>query len=71
MTLDELKAIDKPTITAAVAASVIGGDPHWIRVAARQQPQLLGFPVIIIGSRVKIPRLPFIRAIEGGEVNPL
>jgi len=65
MTLEELKRLDKPTITPSVAASVIGGDPHYIRVAARECPEVLGFPVIRIGSHTKIPRLAFIRFLEG------
>ena len=63
--LDAIKAIEKPTITPVLAAQVIGCDPHFIRVAARQKPEMLGFPVIVVGTRTKIPRIPFIRYIEG------
>lgn len=65
MTLQELKSIDKDIITPAEAASVIGCDPHYIRVQARTRPELLGFPVMVLGSRTKIPRLPFIQFLEG------
>lgn len=65
MTLDDIKAMTKATITPAVAAAVIGCDPHYIRVAAREQPELLRFPTIIIGSCVKIPRIAFINFMEG------
>lgn len=65
MTLDDLKQLDCDTITPAVAAQVLGCDPQWIRVAARQDKSLLGFPVVIIRSRTKIPRLAFIRFMEG------
>lgn len=60
MTLDEMKTCGKMTLTAAEIAPVLGSDQHAIRLAARQAPEGLGFPVICIGSRVKIPTLPFI-----------
>lgn len=63
--LDEIRGMDTPTITPAQAATVLGCDPHWIRLAARQCPERLGFPVTVIKSRTKIPRIPFIRYIEG------
>ena len=66
--LESIKAMDKPYITAAQVAPVIGMDPHWIRVRARQCPESLGFPVTMGGKdghRVYIPRIPFIRFVEG------
>lgn len=69
LTLNDIRAMDRETITPAVAAQVIGCDPNYIRVAARQAPYLLGFPIIRIGSRTKIPRLAFIRYMEGGRSN--
>lgn len=63
--LDAIRTIEKPTITPALAAQVIGCDPHYIRIAARQKPEQLGFPVIVVGTRTKIPRIPFIRFVEG------
>lgn len=65
MTLAELKELDRDVITPAQAAGILKCDPHYIRVAARQCPERLGFPVTILGSRTKIPRIPFIRYIEG------
>ena len=65
MTLEELKKLDKDVITPAEAAQVLQCDPHWIRVAAHQNKSLLGLPVIILNSRVKIPRLAFIKYMEG------
>lgn len=66
LTLQDIKAMDKLTLTPAEAAEVLGCDPQLIRVAAREKPGLLGFPVISMKSRTKIPRLPFIRFIEEG-----
>lgn len=66
MTLEEIKAMDQEIITPAIAAAVIGCNPHGIRIAARTEPQSLGFPVIVMGSRIKIPRRAFIRFLESG-----
>lgn len=65
MTLAEIKLLDRDVITPAQAAGVLGCDPQYIRSAAHKRPELLGFPVTIMGSRVKIPRLAFIRYMEG------
>lgn len=65
MTLSEIKEMTSETITPAVAARVLGCDPQWIRIVARDHPQRLGFPVVVLGSRVKIPRVGFIRFMEG------
>lgn len=64
MTLEELKKSEAATVNVGDVAEILGSTPQTIRVAARQRPDLLGFPIIIIGSRVKIPRLPFIQFIE-------
>ena len=66
MTLAEIKELDRDVITPAQAAGVLNCNPHWIRLIARQQPELLGFPVTVIRSRVKIPRVAFILYMEGG-----
>lgn len=64
-TMDDIQKLNTDTITPAQAAPILHVDPQHIRLAARREPELLGFPVIIIGSRVKIPRIPFIEAIAG------
>lgn len=66
MTLDEIRALDCDMITPAQAAGVLGCDPNTIRIAARQRPELLGFPVSVVGHRTRIPRLPFIKFVSGG-----
>ena len=64
MTLEELKQSDAPIITPEMASWFLGCNPHELRLQARQKPQTLsaglGFPVCCIGSRVKIPRKPFL-----------
>lgn len=65
MTLDQLKAIDRDWLLAREVAPILNTDPHSIRVAARVAPERLGFPVCVVGSRVKIPKKPFIQYWEG------
>lgn len=65
MTLNDIKNMEQDVITPSVAAQVLKCNPHWIRVAAKKDKGLLGFPVVLIGSRVKIPRKAFIRFMEG------
>ena len=61
MTLDEIRSSTKEVLTPADIAEVLQADPQDIRVQARTAPERLGFPVIIIKSRTKIPRIPFLR----------
>ena len=62
LTLPELVAkTDREFYNIAEVCGVLHADPQTLRLTARQRPELLGFPVIITGNRVKIPRLPFLR----------
>lgn len=61
MTLDEIRNSTKDVLTPADIADVLNADPQDIRIQARTAPERLGFPVIIIKSRTKIPRVPFLR----------
>lgn len=66
--LQEIEAATKEILTPADIAPIIGVDPHTIRLAARSMPSSLGFPVICIGTRVKIPRRAFIAFMKGVQV---
>ena len=61
MTLDEIRSSDKALLTPNDIAPVLGCNPHAIRLTARSAPERLGFPVIVVRTRTKIPRLPFLR----------
>lgn len=61
MTLDEIRASDKTFLTPADVAVVLAADAQSIRLQAREFPEALGFPVICVGNRTKIPRKPFLR----------
>ena len=64
--LEAISRLDRAYITAAEAAAVLGCDPQYIRMAAHQDPAQLGFPVMCVGNRTKILRLPFIKFVTGG-----
>ena len=70
MTLQEIKESEAVFLLPKDIAQVMKCDPHFIRVAARENPALLGFPVTVTGRRTKIPRKPFLKFIgelEEGE----
>ena len=65
MTIDQIRESDKTMLTPADVAEVLCCDAQTVRVAARLKPELLGFPVCVIGHRVKVPTKPFIEFVEG------
>ena len=59
MTLTDIKTIDRDWLNVAEVADILGADQQGIRIAARENPQGLGFPVILLGRngrRVKVPK---------------
>lgn len=67
MTLTEIKGLDKPFLTPKEVAGVLRSDPQTIRVTARTAPERVGFPFTFTGNRMKIPRIPFLKFMEGRE----
>lgn len=63
--IDELKALDKPVLVPKDIAPLLGCTPYGITLQAREEPEKLGFPVCVIGTRTKIPKDAFIRWYEG------
>lgn len=66
-TIDSLRDLNTACIDAAIAGEVLGVAPQGIREQAKRDPSKLGFPVIVIKHRVKIPRIPFIQFMTGEE----
>ena len=58
----------KEMLSPADVAPVLGCNPYAINVMAKEDPARLGFPVGVVGKRVKIPRRAFLRwaGYEGG-----
>ena len=65
MTLEEMRTLDREWLSPKEVASVLGCNAQGLRVWAKQCPEQLGFPVIIVKSRVKIPRKPFLTYLTG------
>lgn len=65
MTIQEIKETEKPFLTCADIAPAIGSDPHALRLEARKPNSRLGFPVMLIGTRVKIPTEGFLNWYVG------
>lgn len=59
MPIEELLKTDKLLLTPEEASVALDASPQTIRMAAHDGT--LGFPVSIMGSRVKIPRIPLLR----------
>lgn len=67
--LEELHDYPKETITPEMAAGILGCDPQSIRSQAQLDAGALGFPVIVMGREVKIPRRGFIYFMEYGRTS--
>lgn len=65
MTWEEIKASDKLILTAQDVAPVLQCDPQTLRLSVRQQKDLIGFNCCIIGQTLRIPRMAFIKWMEG------
>ena len=66
MTLEDIKKIPKNFLTAVDVAPYLNADPNVIRYQARLAPERLGFPVVVMKSRVKIPKNQFVQVFERG-----
>lgn len=71
MTLTELEALETEVLTCKQIAPVLMANPATIHHQAMECPERLGFPVIVAGSRVKIPRIPFIMFMRGEIKRPV
>lgn len=73
MTIKDIESIDREFLLIREVAPVLGADPQSIRCQAQSAPTKLGFPVIVIKSRIKIPKRPFIQFMtelkKGGRYN--
>ena len=62
--IQELKESDKDLLCPEDLSQILGCDPYNINLQAYQDPSKLGFPVCVMGNRVKIPKAGFIRWYE-------
>ena len=64
-TLDEIEAMDKEMLVPTDIAPYLGCAPYTINVATRNGENPFPFPIIRMGNRVRIPKMPFIKAMRG------
>lgn len=62
-TLEDIAQLDSYYLVPAQVAPVLGCGQYAINCAAKSEEgrKRLGFPVTMIGSRCKIPRIPFLQ----------
>lgn len=68
-TIQYYQSLSRAYILPEEAAKLLGCTPQSVRTAARLRPELLGFPVNIMGNRVRIPRVPFLAFLFGKEAS--
>jgi hypothetical protein len=65
LTLEEIRTSGKEVLTCKDVSDVLAADAYTLHLQAMEDPARLGFPVVIAGRRVKIPRRAFLRFMEG------
>jgi NADH/NAD ratio-sensing transcriptional regulator Rex len=65
MTLEEITASNKQFLTPADVAEALGIDSQSLRNQVTKDASKVGFPVIRVGTRTKIPRDAFLKYIGG------
>lgn len=65
MSIEEMKGLAQDYLTPRDVAGCLGCTAYAINQQAKGDAGKLGFPVVIIGKRVKIPRIAFIKFMEG------
>ena len=71
MTLQDLERSTKEWLLAEDIAPFLEADPQTVRSQAQADPTKLGFPVVVTGSRVRIPRRGFLHFVKYGYAKPL
>lgn len=64
-TLEDIEKIASPILLPRQVAAFLKCSPYSINCQAQQDVSKLGFPVIIAGSRIKIPKAGFVNFCKG------
>jgi len=64
-TLAEIEASEKTILCPQDVCGYLHCDAYSINLQAQRDPSVLGFPVIVTGSRVRIPKEAFVRFCKG------
>ena len=65
MTLQELEQLETEVLTPAQVAPILGCQPYTINVATKDGKNPFPFPIIRLGTRVRIPKIPFLKFMKG------
>lgn len=63
MTRAEIEASDKEMLVCADVSKVLGVNTYTLHETAIDEPERLAFPVMVFKRQVRIPRIPFMRAM--------
>ena len=63
--LERIAELPKEMLVPTDVAKYLGVCAYSINIATRDGKNPFPFPVIRIGSRVKIPKIPFLKAMRG------
>ena len=63
--LDRIEALPKDMLVPTDIAKFLGCTPYAINVCTENGKNPFPFPVIRMGRRVRIPKIPFIKAMKG------
>ena len=63
--LRRIEALPKEMLVPKDICKYLGCSSYTINVATRDGKNPFPFPIIRIGSRVRIPKIPFIKAMKG------
>lgn len=66
LSISELENSPNETIDIKEAAAYLGMDSQCMRNQAQEEPAKLGFPVVVVGNRVVIPRRGFLHFVLYG-----
>lgn len=64
-TLQEIEECEKEFLTPEDVKTVLRCDSQSISMQARMDPSKLGFRVIVMGTRVRIPKQAFVKWCKG------
>ena len=63
--LDDIEKIEGEMLSPKIVADILEVNVKTLRNAVYNSQQDLGFPIIKIGKRFKIPKTPFLNYIKG------
>lgn len=69
VTLEDIEALPKEMLVPADIAPYLGCSAYTINVCTENGQNPFPFPVIRMGRRVRIPKMPFLKAMRGEKGN--